>query len=283
MSADGMSPSRLARSRCPVKSRLREGGFALLVVLWTVALLSLLVDRFATTARNEATRAAALRAAAQASAVADGLVDVALFHLLDNSTNHWLADGQLHPVDLPRGAAVVTITDHAGRINPNGASPVLLAALLRRLGESEARARQIATSVSEWSAIPGTSSWTNTATARYLAAGLTWGPPGEPFATIDELSLVMGMTPDLLASARPYLTVYTDGRLNIANAAPLVAQALADLGAIRPPVPTDKGTLLIAEIHVDVTWPGASVVRNVVARIDPRDLDGRFYRLLSWD
>ena len=47
--------------------------------------------------------------------------------------------------------------------------------------------------------------------AQYQAAGLPYGPANRPFDSLDELGLVLGMTPTLLARMRPFLSVYQEG------------------------------------------------------------------------
>jgi general secretion pathway protein K len=60
----------------------RQGGFALLIVLWTMVLLALLVAQFTTTGRNEVQVAANLRANAVTEAAADGALFEAIMRLV---------------------------------------------------------------------------------------------------------------------------------------------------------------------------------------------------------
>lgn len=53
----------------------------------------------------------------------------------------------------------------------------------------------------------------------YLRAGLPVLPPNRPFANLDELRFVNGMTPEVFDAAAPYLTLIGSGRINV-NAAP---------------------------------------------------------------
>ena len=71
----------------------RSRGFALLIVLWTVTLLALLGSHITGAARRAASISTLLHDAAQAEALADGLVNEAIFHLLDPSPRGWKADG----------------------------------------------------------------------------------------------------------------------------------------------------------------------------------------------
>jgi general secretion pathway protein K len=257
-----------------------QRGFALLIVLWTLALLALIGSHITAAAHGMLTRGASMRAAAEVSAAADGLVEQAIFGLLDPSSRHWPADGVVRPVRVAGGTGVVVIEDDAGRINPGAASPGLMTALMRRVGVDQTDAQRVAASLSEWHSAgsPG-----GPGASPYRAAGLPWGPANERFYTNDEMALVLGMTPDILKRLAPYVSVHTDGRVDIAKASPLVARVLQDAGADRPPA-VDDHALLVVDITASVTKPGARAVRHAVVRIDPNDDDAiRPYRILAWD
>ena len=108
----------------------RERGFALLLVLWSMALLALLGAHVVATGRAELQLAGNLRGAAAAEAAADGAVHAAIFHLLDASPQRWLPDGMAREMALPGGAlAVVRVESEQGKVNPNLASLPLMRAL----------------------------------------------------------------------------------------------------------------------------------------------------------
>ena len=208
-------------------------GFALLVVLWTVALLALLGAHITGTARQAASLSLLLHGAARAEALADGLVAEAIFRLLDPSSQGWKADGV-----PPRGAA-----RQRGPARwwcwtmPGGSTP--------RWRRRSCWLRCCATT--GWSR-GGRSgwprpSWTGAASAtsrcragrswrRYRAAGLSYGPPHEAFRSPEELGLVLGMTPDVLAGWQPHLSVWTRGRVRLERADPVVAQAVRTPAAL---------------------------------------------------
>src|ERR1700752_666316 len=121
-----------------MSSTRRQRGFALLIVLWTLVLLTLLGTQILARGHGEAQLAGNLRGAAAAEAAADGAIEEAIFHLLDGSSRRWLADGAVHLIRFPSATVEVRIEDEAGKVNPNLASPALLRALLGRLG-AEAR------------------------------------------------------------------------------------------------------------------------------------------------
>lgn len=67
----------------------RDRGFALLIVLWTLVLLSFLASVIVTSAGQQLRTVAALRRATQIQAMADGAVWEGAFHALDRSAGHW--------------------------------------------------------------------------------------------------------------------------------------------------------------------------------------------------
>ena len=110
-----MSPSR----RCSTGSD-PAAGFALLIVLWAMALLALLGSQLVAAARGGNIAVAHnLRIGAEAEAASYGAVQEAIFHLLDRSGRHWSADGTVHQVDIGTVHALVTITDDGSKLNLN--------------------------------------------------------------------------------------------------------------------------------------------------------------------
>ncbi len=207
-----------------------DRGFALLIVLWAMVLLTLLVTQLTAAGRTELRLAANLRASAAAEAAADGAIHAAVFHLLDPSGS-WLADGAERALRVPAGQAVVQIEDEAGKINPNTASPELLRVLLRRLDADSRTAERVAAAIVDWR-FPSSQGQPSGAKERqYRAAGLDYGPPGAPFRSVAELGAVLGMTPSLLSRLEPNVSVFTDGDPDPAAAPPAVRQAMRDLRA----------------------------------------------------
>lgn len=187
----------------------RDRGFALLIVLWSVVLLALLATQITSTGRTETQLAANLRATAAAEAAADGAVQATVFYLLD-ATAPWAADGQEHLLRIGNSAVAVRVDNEGGKLNPNLADPVLIQALLRECGVNERAAERLAASIADWRTPARAGQPAGARAAPYRAANLNYGPPGTPFMDLDELGLVLGMTPALLATLRPHLSVYTD-------------------------------------------------------------------------
>lgn len=262
------------------RGRAGERGFALLVVLWTLALASLVGARVTAAGRGELRLAADLRAAAEAEALADGAVHEAVFRLLDPSPAGWRADGRPRSLVLPGGTAEVRAEDRAGHVNPNAAAPELLAALFGQAGLDARAAADLAAAVVEWR-IPGPVRPPGAKEAAYRAAGLGHAPSEAPFRSLDELGGVLGMTPALLARLAPHLDLHAGGAPDPGLAGPVVLAALRALagGAALAPLPRD-GERTVA-VTAAATGPGgARFVRRAVVRIGTAE--GRPWRVLDW-
>lgn len=261
-----------------------ERGFALLIVLWTMGLLALLGTHLAATGRGETELASNLRNAASAQAAADGAVFGAVFHLLDAGRGGWAANGDARELRLPGGVAEVRVESEAGKVNPNTASVELMAALLRRLGADANTAADVAAAIADWR-FPSADPRPHGAKApQYRAAGRDYGPPNAPFETLDELGLVLGMTPDLLARLMPHLSLYNPGDPDPSQADPVVAQAIKDAtGQAAGPVANERrpGTRVVSITATVLGAGGARFTRRAIVRVGQAS-DGGLYRILRW-
>ena len=252
-------------------------GFALLIVLWSVVLLALLGTGMTASGRSDVQLASNIRRAAAVQAAADGGIAMAVFHLSDAPARAWAADDR--PRVVPFGAFTLTIriADENRKVNPNYAPPELLTALLTASGASPQQAAALVQAMTEWHS-PGTR---DAVIARYRAAGLPAAPDGGRFRSVDDLRLVVGMTPEMLARLGPHLSVYADGALNVDQADPVVRDASRSLGGAAPAPPTGRATV------VDITSEargsdGSRFVRHAVVSLG-RDSAGRMFQTLLWD
>jgi general secretion pathway protein K len=258
----------------------RERGFALLIVLWSLVLIALLITQVTASGRSEAVLAGNLRRAAALRAETDGAVQEAVFHLLDPAAA-WTADGSVHVLHPPGAAVSIRIVDEAGKINPNHASPAVLAALLRASDQSAVDADRIASEIVQWRFPSAAPPATGEKAQRYRAAGKDYAPPNADFETVSEVGLVLGMSPALLTRLRPYLTVYTDTDPDPRLASPIVAAALAFVGTPAPagPLPSARVVTITA---AGVAPEGGEFIRRAVVSLGP-DRAGAPFRIVTWD
>ncbi len=273
-------------------------GFALILVLWILVLLAAIGVVLLANARSETAIAHNVVAAASAEALADAGIAHAGFNLSDpGSPDGWEADGGKHQLSLPGGLVTISVQDETWKINPNHASDRLLAALFETCGADGRRAKALGAAVADWVSPGETPTPSGAKLKQYQAAGLDYGPPGEPFASLDELRFVLGMTPEILSKVRPYLTLYTTSDQPDPRHAPvLVRRALAlaaqdpdDAAGTAPPPepgPAQDAEKANAEriVSVRVTAKsrnGGLFVRQAVLRLTTENKKG--YRVLEWE
>ena len=206
------------------------GGFALLIVLWSVVLMALLATRLTAAGRSDLQLAGNIWRAAAAVAAADGGVAAAEFHIATDDASAWQADGEPHRLRIGRYTVTVQVMDENRKVNPNYAEPVLLAALLVATGIDPVRAATLANSIAEWVERGPR----NPIVQRYRSAGMAAAPTGNPFQSVTELGLVIGMTPDLLDKLAPHLSVYATGEPDMAHADAVVQTAMRSLDHAPP-------------------------------------------------
>jgi general secretion pathway protein K len=262
----------------------RSGGFALLIVLWTLVLIAFIVAHLTASGRTEIRIARNLAANAVAEAAADGAISAAIFNQLDpNADQRWPLNGGAHQLAIGNTRVMVQLEDEAGRINPSSAAAPLLEALLRTTGSDPESARRLALAIGQWVGSTPAAQPQNVQ-AEYLAAGLDYGPPGEPFETLDELGRVLGVTPAVLAAIRPHLTLFGPPQPSPASADPVVAAALATIAqpAAVPPQPNQPQAELLT-VRITATASGqdnARVSKTAIVRVGTMLQGG--YAVLAW-
>jgi general secretion pathway protein K len=269
--------------------RRNPRGFALLIVLWTLVLLSLVITRITAAGRGEARLARNLLDAATVEAAADGAVFESVSRLLDRSRRHWAAAGDTtYALRLPQADVAIRIEDESGKIDPNTASSDLLGALLRAVGADTRTAAALTLAIARWrfpdgQVAAGPGQTPRTEADAYRAAGRTYAPPEAPFQSLDELGLVLGMTPDLLARLRPHLTIYHSGDPDPGVADPMVAGILRARNGSQVPPPADERAGRIVGIAATASGAnGSRFTRHAVVRIGAA-ADGGAYRILAWE
>jgi general secretion pathway protein K len=106
----------------------------------------------------------------------------------------------------------------------------VLAGLFHAAGEPADRAAALARAVVEWRSYALSSEQKEQRKAAYQAAGRSYGPRSGAFASVQELQMVLGMTPALYAKVAPVVTIWS-GRPSPdpATAPPLVLAALPNM------------------------------------------------------
>src|SRR5262249_45720190 len=195
--------------------RGREGGFALVVVLWVVTLLALQVSLFNLTERDAASLADNELAVLRGEALASAGIEVAATRMLDDPTRRWRGDGSTHEISLGGATVAITIRDEAARIDINEADADLLTSMLQRFSRNPRTVAQWVDRIIDWRDADSDPRPEGAEELDYRRAGLSYGPSNGPMIDPLELVRVLGFPPEVAQALAGYLTVHGgDGGIN---------------------------------------------------------------------
>ena len=207
-------------------ARSRQRGVALLLVLWACTLLAILLGGYAALARTEGLQTRYQFAQTQAHYAAEAGVMRAFYGLQDPiNKNRWIGDGRVYSLAFDHADVKVTAIGESGKVDLNAATPDVLQALFQAAGASAADAKSLAANVVEWRSAPLIASDLDKRRAEYLAAGHDYGPRNGPFVSIEELQMVLGMTPAMYRTIAPDITIWSGNAAPDPNTAPPLALA----------------------------------------------------------
>ncbi|MGC1549899.1 MAG: type II secretion system protein GspK [Rhodanobacter sp.] len=229
--------------------RRAQRGVALLVVLWACTLLAILLGGYAVLARTEGMQARYQFQQTQAHYAAEAGVMRAIYAMqAPRQEDRWLADGRSYPFDFDGTAVTVAITSESGKVDLNAATPAVLTGLFQAAGLDPAHAAVLAQAVVDWRSFGLSTDQVAQKKAAYQAAGRDYGPRNGPFASIEELQMVLGMTPDMYSKVAPAVTIWSGRATPDPTTAPLLA-----LLAASPGVDPQQAAQLIANRYAGTT------------------------------
>ncbi len=181
----------------------RQRGVALLVVLWACTLLAILLGGFAMLARTEGLQARYQFAQTQAHYAAEAGVMRAIWGVQDPvAPRRWRADGRIYTLHFDGATVHVSLTDEGGKVDLNSAAPEVLQSFFRAAGLKQQAARALTGAVVDWRSYAPAAGLGPASTADYH-------PRHAPFASIEELQQVRGMTPALYQRIAPQITIWS--------------------------------------------------------------------------
>ena len=299
MGGDG-AMGRRRRSDARIAGRPAVRGIALVVVLWTLLLLSLIAAGFMAVTRTEVHLARNAVANARAEALADAGVYRGIQVLLAADTgvvfgekleqvlegrpglrqalasrpevqarllerprpaDDWRFDGTAYDWAFDGAEVRISIQDEGGKIDLNAAPDELLRGLYRSVGLDDDTTAAMVDAIADFRDPDDLRRLHGAEDAEYAAAGLPHGAKDAPFATLDELRQVLGMTRGLYDSVVPALTVYSEAETIDPRTAPRAALlALPDTTAEQ----VDELLKLRAEVGED-GLPGLLAAEDYLA------------------
>lgn len=211
-----------------------NSGIALIVVLWMLALLTIIIGTYAVLARTETLQSRFLFDTTDARYAAEAGLHRAVVELRNpDMETRWVADGRPYGFDFGDAQVEVRITDETGLIDVNAAAqgnPDLLIRLFTSIGLVDQDAELMTAAIQDWVDGDDEPRVMGAEDQEYAAEDLPYGPANMPFGTIEELQQVIGMNWSLFRVIEGSLTVHS-GRadFNPAFAPPSVLMTLPDM------------------------------------------------------
>ena len=200
----------------PHSALRNQKGVALLIVLWVIAVLSVVVLEFSFAMRTEIHITKNLKEEAQLYAIAEGGIQRAIAELIYKHDSkiqrmkkvlkteetppeerEWMTDGRLYQIPSQQGFCEIRIMSEAGKVNINIISDSTLRKIIGQMGlEGEARDR-VTDSILDWRDPDDFYRLNGAENDYYRALKEPYDCKNGNFDSLEELLLVRGITSDL--------------------------------------------------------------------------------------
>jgi general secretion pathway protein K len=191
--------------------RRAQRGVALIIVIWIATLLTLVASSFIHAMRTDIQLVGNGVQRAKLDAAASAGVQRALLEFFKppQLAGRWPTDGTSTAWTFDGMAMEINITDESAKIDINTAAEALLRGLLLSQGVAEEEATALADAILDWRDFDSLKRPRGAEDGEYEAAGLGYRPANAAFQSIEELKLVLGMSPALYDKLAPLITIYS--------------------------------------------------------------------------
>jgi general secretion pathway protein K len=221
------------------QSPAQERGVILVIVLWTVAMMTVVIAALSTNVRTSANLAGTETRRLKTEMLLEGGIDVAAGTIIASGDQvQRLADGHASQIDLGNGnLAQMKIIDAGGFVDINRADDALLGNIIGRVTGSAETGKAVAGQITQW-----------------RSSTVESAEDSEPSAFISTAQLynVKGIDRKVVASLLPFVSLYSkEGRINLTAAPEQVIASIPDIN------PVELETLLNARSQRN--WEGKDV------------------------
>ncbi len=259
----------------------RANGFILIPVLWVLGFLALVTAILTRTVSTDIKASANLLTRAQSEVLSDGIARLAIRYAVANpidgaNLGAFTLNGTPAHCRVGNSIAAISIASTAGLVDINTATAATLELLFTAIGAPNPAG--LAAAVIDFRDPDDVPTPGGAELAEYRAANLTHGPKNAPFITVGELDQVLGMTPELFARARPFVT--TVSRL----ATPDLTLASPEIVAMSFPAELSNQTrtrYLRITVSVRRASNSRQYTREAVLLLEPRVRGG--FLLKGWE
>ena len=217
----------MSRQR-PYSGRASQQGMALVIVLWLVAIMSVIASGHSRNAHNEVQLAMFQIETAQARGTAQAAFSLTIFDMLSPAnTNELPKLGAPFVRRVNDRDVVITVRPTAALLDLNSASESLLRSLFSTAGATNDVAVSVAAAILDWRDTDSLMHLNGAEDDEYAVAGREWSARDSSFVSVDELRYVLGMTETLYRKVRPCVTVHSDqGTIELESAPELLLRAI---------------------------------------------------------
>jgi general secretion pathway protein K len=274
-----------------------------LTVLWGIGLLTIAALSLMWTGNISYQLARNGLDVASINATAEAVIHRTILGLIDRRRDKaWRSDGVVQSFVFDGQSIGLVVQDELGRIDLNRADTGLLTGLFQSVALSPEQVSGTVDKILDWRDSTPLKHANGAKEQDYRLAGLPYGPRNGPFQSVEELMLVMGMTPALFARVRPALTVYSGRQFIDPQVAPpeallalpgmdpaRVASIVTErssrpyVGPSNDPAGSQSGMSLAGRaytIRTEIARPSGVVAREAVIRLS--DNPAQPYFMLNW-
>lgn len=210
-----------------------QKGFALVLVLWVLSLLTIMAGSFALSMRREAAIVIGGSSNAQAMAVAESGLAVAELMLMNpDQLQRWRTDGSIYQINYAASKVRVRMLAESGKVDINRADQTLLQGLLAQAPVDAELQTKLVNAILDWRDADDLVRIEGAEKEEYKDAGLSYQPRNKPFQSIEELQLVLGMNEQVFNWLENRVTVDSgQPTVDITQASKEVLQVLPGMDA----------------------------------------------------
>ncbi|NEX17235.1 MAG: general secretion pathway protein GspK [Halochromatium sp.] len=217
-----VSEPRLAFRRRSLLQRQSPRGMALVLVMWVIALLTVMALALTQLQRTEHALTANQLDSARFRAQANAVLNLVALNLMTTPAVTFeeealvlVPDGQPREMVFDDARLILTLSNEGSKLDLNAINREQLTTLIEFAqgpeSQDELLRDQIADAILDWRDENDLNLLNGAEDADYAAAGLPFGAADQPFRSLEELRQVLGMSTTLYAGLAPHLKVEQTG------------------------------------------------------------------------